>query len=104
MFVTAESAMTLVRLDGRFDSPQARSLEQMFSVFRPVRNVVIDFANVREADAAAVAALARTLGAFPESRVTLRGLSRHLRRVLRYVGVDAVGLSDPEQETAPHAG
>ncbi len=89
MFVSVESARTLVRLDGRFDSSQARSLEQMFSMFKPVRNVVIDFAKVREADAAAVATLARTLSASPESRVTLRGLSRHLRRVLQYVGIDA---------------
>lgn len=98
MFVDAESALTLVRLDGRFDSPQARSLEQMFSMLRPVRHVVIDFANVREADAAAIANLARTLDAYPESRVTFRGLSRHLRRVLRYVGVNADGLSDPERD------
>jgi anti-anti-sigma regulatory factor len=87
MYVSAESATTVVRLDGRFDALQARSIEQMFSMFRPVRHVVIDFGNVREADDAAVATLARTLGAFRESRVTFRGLSKHLRRVLRYVGV-----------------
>jgi anti-anti-sigma regulatory factor len=87
MYVSAESATTVVRLDGRFDAFQARSIEQMFSMFRPVRHVVIDFGNVREADDAAVATLARTLGAFRESRVTFRGLSKHLRRVLGYVGV-----------------
>jgi anti-anti-sigma regulatory factor len=87
MYVSAESAATIVRLDGRFDASQARSIEQMFSMFRPVRHVVIDFGNVREADDAAVATLARTLGDFSESRVTFRGLSKHLRRVLRYVGV-----------------
>ncbi len=97
MFVIAESATTVVRLDGRFDAPQARSLEEMFSMFRPVRHVVIDFGNVREIDDAAVASLARTLGAFRESRVTFRGLSRHLRRVLRYVGLNAEA-SDPEGE------
>lgn len=100
MFVIAESATTLVRLDGRFDSPQARSLAEMFSMFKPVRHVVIDFANVREIDDAAVANLARTLGAFPESRVTFRGLSRHLRRVLRYVGVSFDGLPDGGPEPA----
>jgi len=94
MFVSAESATTVVRLDGRFDAPQARSLEEMFSMFRPVRHVVIDFGNVREADDAAVANLARTLGALRESRVTFRGLSKHLRRVLAYVGVRADGASD----------
>jgi anti-anti-sigma regulatory factor len=95
MFVIAESATTLVRLEGRFDSPQARSLAELFSMFEPIRHVVIDFANVREVDDAAVANLARTLGAFPDSRVTFRGLSRHLRRVLRYVGVALDGLSEP---------
>ncbi len=99
MFVIARSATTLVRLDGRFDSPQARSLEEMFSIFKPVPHVVIDFANVREVDDAAVATLARTLGAFPESRVTFRGLSRHLRRVLRYVGVSLEEPSEPETAT-----
>jgi anti-anti-sigma regulatory factor len=87
MFVIAEAATTLVRLRGRFDSPQARSIEEMFSMFRPLPHVIIDFADVREIDDAAVVSLARTLGAFPESRVTFRGLSRHVRRVLRYLGV-----------------
>ncbi len=96
MFVIAESAMTVVRLDGRFDAPQARSLEEMLSMFRPVRRVVIDFANVREVEDAALASLARTLGAHAESKVSFRGLSRHLRRMLRYVGVDLDG--------APHRG
>ena len=100
MFVIAESATTVVRLDGRFDSQQARSLAEMFSMFQPVPHVVIDFANVREVDDCAVAGLARVLGAFPESRVTFRGLSRHLRRVLRYLGADLEGLSDGEPEGA----
>jgi anti-anti-sigma regulatory factor len=104
MFVIAESATTLVRLDGRFDSPQARSLEEMFSMFKPVPSVVIDFGRVREIDDAAVANLARTLAAFPESRVTFRGLPRHIRRMLRYVGVAIEGLADREPETAAGAG
>lgn len=100
MFVIAGSATALVRLDGRFASTQARSLEEMFSMFKPVQHVVIDFAKVREVDEAAVANLARTLSAFPESRVTFRGLSRHLRRILRYVGVNADGPSEREEELA----
>ncbi len=104
MFVIAESARTLVRLDGRFDAPQARFLEEMFSMFKPVQHVVLDFANVHEADDAAVANLAQTLGAFPESRVTFLGLSRHLRRVLRYVGVEAGEPADREQELAAGSG
>jgi anti-anti-sigma regulatory factor len=91
MLVIAELATTVVRLDGRFDAPQVRSLEKMLSTFRPVEHVVIDFGKVREVDDAAVANLAQTLVAFPESRVTFRGLSRHLRRVLQYVGLG----SDP---------
>lgn len=95
MFVIAESASTVVRLDGRFDARQAGSLEELFSAFGPVRDVVIDFKDVREVDAAAVANLARTLGGLSESRVTFRGLSRHLRRVLRYLGVDVDGPRAP---------
>jgi anti-anti-sigma regulatory factor len=100
MFVTADPAMTVVRLDGRFDAPQARSLESLFSLFTPLRRVVIDFANVREADDAAVASLARTLASFRDSRVTFRGLSRHLRRVLRYVGIDIDGTPERGGEWA----
>lgn len=88
MFVIAESETAVVRLDERFFAPQAQSIEEMLALFRPVRQVVIDFAKVREIDAAAVAKLAETLRASPESRVTFRGLSRHVRRVLRYLGVD----------------
>lgn len=104
MFVIAESATTLVRLDGRFDSPQARSLAELFSMFEPVRHVVIDFRNVRDVDDAAVANLARTLGAFPDSRVTFRGLSRHLRRVLRYVGVSLEERHEREPDPARGVG
>lgn len=96
MFVIAESGTTVVRLDDRFDAPQARFLEEMLVVLGPVPRVVIEFANVREVDDAAVASLARTVRAFPESRVTFRGLSRHLRRVLRYVGLDADGVGAQE--------
>jgi anti-anti-sigma regulatory factor len=100
MFVSAESATTIVRLAGRFDAPQARSLEEILSMFRPVRHVVIDFGNVREADDAAVANLARTLVALRESRVTFRGLSKHLRRVLLYMGVRADEPSDTSRPPA----
>jgi hypothetical protein len=92
MFVVAESATTVVRLAGRFGAPQARSIEDLLSMFEPVRHVIIDFGGVREIEDAAVAALAQSLGARPESRVSFRGLSRHLRRLLRYLGAqtDAV--------------
>ncbi len=102
MFVSATPVTTSVRLEGRFDASQARSLEQMLSMFKPVRHVVLDFARVREVDDAAVASLARTLRTFPESRVTFHGLSRHVRRVLRYVGVD-VEVERAAVGTAPLA-
>ncbi len=62
---------------------------------------------MREVDDAAVAALARMLGAQAESRITFRGLSRHLRRVLRYVGIDlddaAEAGREPRGASAPAA-
>lgn len=88
MFVVAEPAATIVRLDGRLDGAQARALEEVFATFRPLRNVVIDVRNVRDVDPAALASLARTLAAESGSRVTFHGLTRHLRRLLRYVGAD----------------
>jgi len=88
MFVIAESATTVVRLDDRFGPAQVSSVEEVLAMFRPVRHVIIDFANVRDADTAAVATLARTLGGLDGSQVSFRGLSRHLRRLLSYVGVD----------------
>jgi anti-anti-sigma regulatory factor len=93
VFVIAEATETVVRLDGRFGPLQARSVEELLRMFRPVRRVVIDFADVREMDDAAVATLAQTLEAFPDSRVSFRGLSRHLRRLLRYVGVQVGGAA-----------
>lgn len=88
MFVIAESATTVVRLDDRFGPAQVSSVEEVLAMFRPVGHVIIDFANVRDADTAAVATLARALSGLAGSRVSFRGLSRHLRRLLRYVGVD----------------
>lgn len=87
MFVIAESDTTVVRLDQRFDVARARSLADVLALFRPVPNVVIDFRLVRDVDAAALSELAQSIAAVPESRVTFRGLSRHLRRLLRYLGL-----------------
>lgn len=95
MFFVAESGTTVVRLDDRFHAPQVRSIEELLSVLGPVPRLVIDFRNVREVDDAALASLAGSLRAFPESRVTFRGLSRHVRRVLRYLGLDPGDAAAP---------
>lgn len=103
MFVSAESATITVQLRGGFDASQARALEELFSGFTPVRRVIIDFKDVREADDAAVASLARSLAGLRGSRVTLLGLSRHLRRILRYVGVDGGDAASHSERRRPEA-
>jgi anti-anti-sigma regulatory factor len=100
VFVSAEPAATIVRLDGQFGPRQVSSLEALLAMFRPVRHLVIDFAAVRDVDAAAIAQLAHTLDAFSESRVSFQGLPRHLRRVLRYIGVDVEGSAPQATERA----
>jgi anti-anti-sigma regulatory factor len=95
MFVIAESDATIVRLKDRFDASHARSLADLLALFRPVGHVIIDFGPVRDVDDAAISDLARSLRAHPESRVTFRGLSRHLRRLLRYLGLGESGAGGP---------
>jgi hypothetical protein len=73
-----------LRLTGSLDLPAARELcDTLIGAGR--EGVVVDVSLVREMHADAVALLSRAL-CLLGGRVTLRGLSRHHRRLLRYLG------------------
>ena len=80
----------VVRIGVRFDSPLSAELERRLEPLAPIRRIVVDFREVREADDFAVARLWSSLRRVAAS-VAFRGLSRHHRRVLRYLDEGAPG-------------
>jgi hypothetical protein len=75
------------RVGSSFGSEEAWALHCALEDAEPGRRIDVDFREVREFDPAALSLLAQDIRA-DKSRIGLRGVSRHLVRVLRYLGVD----------------
>lgn len=76
----------VIRLEGTFDLPAARLLENSLRRFA-TGGVLVDFSAVRQFNDFAVAVLAQAL--LGRAGVKVEGLSMHQIRLLRYFGVDA---------------
>jgi hypothetical protein len=84
-----EAAKTpvVIRLEGTFDLPAARLLENSLRRIGPSGGARVDFGGVRQFNDFAVAVLAQALKeAGPTVKVA--GLRLHQVRLLRYFGVD----------------
>jgi hypothetical protein len=81
------SASPVIRLEGTFDLPAARLLENSLRRHAAAEGVRVDFGGVRQFNDFAVAVLAQALKAAP-GPVKVEGLSMHQVRLLRYFGVD----------------
>lgn len=80
--------MAVIRLEGTFDLPAARFLEN--SLKRSAGSAVrVDFTRVRAFNDFAVAVLAQALTRHGVEGTRVQGLSLHQVRLLRYFGVDA---------------
>jgi hypothetical protein len=87
-----EAGRRVLRVLGTFDADAAREL--IAEVCRdPAREVVVDVALVRGFDEVGVAALARLVRLGGGRKVTLRGLSTHQLRILRYLGLELSALA-----------
>jgi anti-anti-sigma regulatory factor len=78
---------SVIRLEGTFDLPSARLLENSLKRMKPGELVRVDFNQVRHFNDFAIALLAQAIkrpGA-PDAR--LEGLRLHQVRLLRYFGV-----------------
>lgn len=78
---------SVISLEGTFDVPAARLLENSLQRLGPGPGIRVDFAGVRRFNDFAVAVLAQALKGAAGS-VKVRGLSLHQVRLLRYFGVD----------------
>jgi hypothetical protein len=85
--IGADAAERVVRLDGVFDVPAARRLEQVLERARDGESIRVDLTQVREFHDFGIAILAQALkhGA---RRVALQGLRHHQVTMLRYFGAD----------------
>jgi STAS domain-containing protein len=87
-----EAGRRVVRIFGTFDAGAAREL--VAEVCRdPAREVVVDVGLARGFDEVGVAALARLVRVGGGRKVTLRGLSAHQLRILRYLGLELSALA-----------
>lgn len=89
MATNGDGVTAVIRLEGTFDLPAARLLENSLKRMNGERRVRVDFTRVREFKDFAVAVLAQALRDHPEVDAKVDGLGLHQVRLLRYFGVDA---------------
>jgi anti-anti-sigma regulatory factor len=80
-------APSVIRLEGTFDLPAARLLENALKRMRTGEPVRVDFTRVRDFRDFAVALLAQALKRPGAPDAKLEGLRLHQVRLLRYFGV-----------------
>jgi anti-anti-sigma regulatory factor len=88
MSATDDVPTAVIRLEGTFDLPAARLLENSLRRMAGASRVRVDFTHVREFKDFAVAVLAQTLRSDGAVGVKMEGLGLHQVRLLRYFGVD----------------
>jgi hypothetical protein len=76
----------VIRVEGTFDTPAAARLAAWLRELPPADPVVVDFGGARDCRDFALAAIAEELTL--RERVTVRGISRHQEKLLRYFGVE----------------
>jgi anti-anti-sigma regulatory factor len=78
---------TVMSLEGTFDVPGARVLQNALARMTPGARVLVDFTGVREFNDFAIAVLAQALLDGGAANARVRGLRLHQVRLLRYFGV-----------------
>ncbi len=85
---TRQPSQPVIRVEGTFDLPAARVLENALRRLGGNGGVRVDFTRVRQFNDYAVAVLAQALQVPGSPGVKVEGLSLHQVRLLRYFGVD----------------
>lgn len=93
-----------MRFGRRFAVAEAERLAETIAALGPVVRLTLDFSDVREFEDAAVVPLARILRALVPGSVSLRGLTLHQRRMLKYFGVEQDTGGDARELRASSAG
>jgi hypothetical protein len=85
----------VIRFEGTFDSSEASRLAGWLREVPVQEPLVVDFGAARDCHDHGLAAIASALTG--RTQVTVRGLSRHQEKLLRYFGLDLGGPSGPRQ-------
>ena len=86
----------IIRLEGTFDLPAARLVENSLKRMRGGERVRVDFTRVRQFNDFAIAVLAQALKQPGAVEAKLEGLRLHQIRMLRYFGVGPEAFRDGE--------
>lgn len=98
MHATEEPTTATIRLEGTFDLPSARLLENSLKRMGAGDHVRVDFSGVRHFHDFGVAVLAQALKS-SRSIVVVEGLGTHHVRLLRYFGVGPEVFRPERRET-----
>jgi STAS domain len=91
MLAANETDGLRIRIEGVFDEPAARRVGELIAGTPSGTPVEVDLSRIREFHDHGLALLAGAVSA-ADGRVALRGLGRHQRRVLQYLGVAPAAL------------
>jgi anti-anti-sigma regulatory factor len=88
---------SVIRLEGSFDVPSARLVENSLKRMKAGEVVRVDFTRVRQFNDFAIAVLAQALNRPGAPEAKLEGLRLHQVRLLRYFGI-APAVFRPETD------
>jgi hypothetical protein len=86
----------LVVIEGTFDEAAARALSACF--LNGAEHVILDFGQARAIHDCALARLAAEISGADAPTVSVRGLSLHHERMLRYLGVGLAPIPPPSDD------
>jgi anti-anti-sigma regulatory factor len=91
----SQQPATVISVEGPFDVAAASDLRNRVAAVAQDGCVVVDLRHARDIEDLALASLAYGLVADHRDNVRFRGLSQHHERMLRYLGVGALGITPP---------
>ncbi len=89
-FVANDTPEITFYMSGSFDATAAGRVCDKIRSLSTRWRVVIDFGQAREVSVLALGRLATTLSAAEVPRATVRGLPRHLQRMVAYLGTPGI--------------
>ena len=95
MQVQVQSGTILLKLGRVFTVRDAERMAEMLKSFGPFSELVVDFTSTHEFHDAAFPALYGAMQRLTGVRVTLRGMTEHQSRLLRYLDLPVAELHAP---------
>lgn len=88
---------------GDFDSGAAQLVRERILTLAGRTRAVVDLSHVMSVQDSALAILAQVIRKIGSSRIAIRGLGDHQRRILRYMGVELNQAPSPAPAAEPAA-